>query len=73
MNINSIEKNYLSNGYVVLRDFFPRNVLERFKNSLSGHILNQLQNHQLGNIKDPLNSGLIELNDIRKENIFRCL
>lgn len=67
MDINSIEKSYLSDGYVVLRDFFPKKALERFKNSLSGHILNQLHKHQLGNIKDPLNSGLIELNDIRKD------
>jgi len=67
MNINLAEKNYLNNGYVVLRDFLPKNILEKFKNSLSGHISNQLNKHGLENFKDPLNNGLIELNKIRKD------
>ena len=67
MNLDLIEKNYLDNGYVVLRDFFPKNILERFKNSLSGHIINQLNKHKLKNFKDPLNNGLIELNKIRAD------
>ena len=67
MNLDLIEKNYLDNGYVVLRDFFPKNILERFKNSLSGHIINQLNKHNLKNFKDPLNNGLIELNKIRAD------
>ena len=66
MDIKSIEKNYLNNGYVVIRDFLPQNVLEKFKNSLSGHISNQLTKHGLNNIDDPLNEGLIELNKIRR-------
>ena len=49
MDINSIEKMYLKNGYVVLRDFLPKKVLEKFKNSLSGHISNQLSKHGLEN------------------------
>ena len=67
MNLDLIEKNYLDDGYVVLRDFFPKNILERFKNSLSGHIINQLNKHNLKNFKDPLNNGLIELNKIRAD------
>ena len=65
MDINSIEKMYLNNGYVVLRDFLPKKVLEKFKISLSGHISNQLSKHGLENFNDPLNEGLIELNKIR--------
>ena len=47
MDINSIEKMYINDGYVVLRDFLPKKVLEKFKNSLSGHISNQLDKHVL--------------------------
>ena len=50
-----------------MRDFFPKKVLDRFKNSLSGHIVNQLNKHNLKNIIDPLNEGLIELNKIRAD------
>ena len=67
MDLNLIEKNYLENGYVVLRDFFSNKILERFKSSLSGHIVNQLNKHNLKNYKDPLNNGLIELNKIRTD------
>ena len=67
MNLNLIEKKYLDNGYVVLQDFFPKNILERFKNSLSEHIVNQLNKHNLKNFKDPLNGGLVELNKIRTD------
>lgn len=67
MEINSIEKMYLKNGYVVLRDFLPKKILEKFKISLSGHISNQLNKHGLENLDKPLNEGLIELNKIRKD------
>ena len=67
MDIKSIEKNYLDNGYVVIRDFLPKEVLEKFKHSLSGHVYNQLNKHGLNNINDPLNDGLIELNKIRAD------
>lgn len=67
MDLNLIEKKYQDNGYIILRDFFPKKVLDRFKNSLSGHIVNQLNKHNLKNIIDPLNEGLIELNKIRAD------
>tara|TARA_A100000164_G_scaffold375237_1_gene409856 strand:- start:88 stop:996 length:909 start_codon:yes stop_codon:yes gene_type:complete len=67
MDINSIEKSYLSNGYVVIRDFLPKKVLEKLKISLAGHTSNQLNKHGLENITDPLNKGLIELNKIRAD------
>ena len=67
MDLNLIEKKYQDNGYIILRDFFPKKVLDRFKNSLSGHIVNQLKKHNLKNIIDPLNEGLIELNKIRAD------
>ena len=47
MEINLIEKMYLNDGYVVLRDFLPKKVLEKLKISLSGHISNQLDKHGL--------------------------
>ena len=53
MDINSIEKNYLNNGYVVIKNFLPKKVLEKLKISLSGHIFNQLNKHGLENINDP--------------------
>jgi len=65
MDVNLIEKKYLDDGYVVLRDFLPRKVLENFKISLIGHINNQLKKHGLENLEDPLNDGLIKLNKIR--------
>ena len=68
MDINSIEKAYLNNGYVIIKDFFPNKVLDNFKNSLLGHINNQLDKHGLSTIKDPLNDGLIQLNKIRADN-----
>lgn len=67
MNIDLLESYYKNQGYIVLRNFFSKNALERFKKSLSGHISNQLKNHGLNNIEDPLNNGLIELNKIRKD------
>lgn len=67
MDINSIEKTYLNNGYVVIKNFLPKKVLEKLKISLSGHIFNQLNKHGLENINDPLNQGLIELNKIRAD------
>lgn len=67
MDVNLIEKKYLDDGYVVLRDFLPRKVLENFKISLIGHINNQLKKHGLENLEDPLNDGLIKLNKIRAD------
>lgn len=67
MDINSIEKAYLNNGYVIIKDFFPNKVLDNFKKSLLGHIKNQLDKHGLSTIKDPLNDGLIQLNKIRAD------
>jgi hypothetical protein len=67
MEINKIEKIYLKNGYVVLRNFLPKKVLEKLKISLSGHIFNQLSKHGLENCNDPLNEGIIKLNEIRMD------
>ena len=67
MEINTIEKMYLKDGYVVLRNFLPKKVLEKLKISLSGHISNQLSKHGLENCNDPLNEGIIELNKIRMD------
>ena len=67
MDIKSIEKAYWDNGYVVIKDFFPGKVLDNLKNSLLGHINNQLDKHGLSAIKDPLNEGLIQLNKIRAD------
>ena len=67
MDTNLIEKTYLDNGYVILRDFLPIKVLEKFKVSLIGHVNNQLNKHGLENLDDPLNDGLIKLNKIRMD------
>lgn len=67
MVTSDIEKNYLTNGYVVLKDFLPKKPLDNFKKSIEGHIQNQLLKHNIQNEKDPLNSGLMKLNDIRKD------
>jgi len=67
MDIKSIEKAYLDDGYVIIKDFFPNKVLDNFKNSLLGHVNNQLDKHGLSAIKDPLNEGLIKLNKIRAD------
>lgn len=67
MDIKSIEKAYLDDGYVIIKDFFSNKVLENFKNSLLGHVNNQLDKHGLSAIKDPLNEGLIKLNKIRAD------
>ena len=65
MSLDLLEKKYLENGYVILRDFFPKKTLSRFRNSILGHIVNQLNKHNLKDFKDPFNNGLIELNKIR--------
>ena len=67
MDIKSIEKAYLDDGYVIIKDFFPNKVLDNFKNSFLGHVNNQLDKHGLSAIKDPLNEGLIKLNKIRAD------
>ena len=67
MQVDTIEKNFKRDGYVVLRDFLPKLPLDNFKNSIKGHIQNQLLKHGLENEKDPLNNGLVELNKIRKD------
>lgn len=67
MQIDTIEKNFQRDGYVILRDFLPKLPLDNFKNSIKGHIQNQLLKHGLENENDPLNNGLVELNKIRKD------
>ena len=67
MYLDKIYKDFLKNGFVVLKNFFDKDCLSKIEKTVKSHISFHLHKHAIGHIKDVENEGIIKLNNIRKD------
>ena len=61
MYLDKIYKDFLKNGFVVLKNFFDKDCLSKIEKTVKSHISFHLHKHAIGHIKDVENEGIIKL------------